>query len=140
MDYLKDFMTSEEWDKKDANYIAKYDLLFDQLGKLLKKSLEGLQEAKTKYQEASTLMERNDKKLEKIQNALDKKMKRNQKASLGFDKELARLNRRAKGKEDYYDSDAAVGRGAAYGSTAVVASICAILDFTVTFGMIVDFF
>ena len=98
VDYLKDFMTSEEWDKKDANYIAKYDLLFDQLGKLLKKSLEGLQEAKTKYQEASTLMERNDKKLESRQNALDKQMKLNQKASLGFDKELARLNRVKKGK------------------------------------------
>ena len=134
VDYLKDFMTSEEWDKKDANYIAKYDLLFDQLGKLLKKSLEGLQEAKTKYQEASTLMERNDKKLENRQNALDKQMKLNQKASLGFNKELARLNRRKKAKEDYYNSDANGARGVAYGSTAVIAPICATLDFTLTFG------
>ena len=131
--YLKDFMTSEEWDEQDADYI---NVQLDQLRILLKKSVKGLQEAKARYQEAITLMERNDEKLENIRTDLDNKMRANERKSARLDSELAHLDGNHRGNERRYNNDATEKRAKIYGILGGVATVCAIVDIVGTMGKI----
>ena len=123
-------MTSEEWDEQDANYIG---LQLSQLRILLKKSVRGLQEAKARYEEAITLMDRNDKTLEIRRIALDKTLKANQRTSERLEQNMARLETQIKAAED--ERATPTMRWINYlGIGGTLTGICAILDVTVSMG------
>ena len=123
---LRKVVTSEDWDEH-TNDNAGVELNF--MRTLSNESVERLQGAKAKYQQANRLLDVNDKQLEVERGDLDQVSQR-------LDDKLVGLNRELKALDENYQTNAATGRGVGYGATAGVATTCGILDIFLTFGTI----
>ena len=124
---LRKVVTSVDWNENATDY-AGVELSF--MRNLSNESVEGLQGAKAKYQQANWLMEGNVRQLEVEQTDLDQEYRR-------LDGEIVDLNGELKALDKGYQALAAEWRTQGYGGTAGVATYCGILDLVLTFGKIV---
>ena len=115
---LRKVVTSEDWDEHTNNNAG---VELNVMRTLLNESIEGLQGAKAKYQQANRLLEGNVKQLEIECGDFDQVSRR-------LDNALVDLNREFEASHKRYLATAN------YGTVAGVATTCGIFDIFLTFG------
>ena len=123
---LRKVVMFDDWNENATDY-AGVELNF--MRTLSNESIEGLQGAKAKYQQANRLMKGNVKQLEVERGDLDQ-------VSRLLDDKLVDLNRVLKASDKRYQETAAARREIGYGATVGAATTCGILDIFLTFGTI----